>query len=675
MVLTPYYQIAVNNGLGTINELSPYRETLRSFQALPILDWGMLFKPYHWGFLVLPAANAFSLYFLLMTLSFVAGWAIFFRLLRLPAWSAALLASTLYFSPMIQTWWTSNAGVLALGPWTMIFWLQIEHRLLRIAACAYALLVWMLSCAYPPFLYAIGFAMAALVICFRMDKLGWGRIADGGFACAIALPLFIEYFDELIDIMQATVYPGQRISSSGGLGWPKLLAHLYPSLTTHIFEPLASIPNSNAAEITVLSSLLPLYAICLIDYQRLTRLIRTRPLPFCLLLCFCLFITAWLMFYIPPFIAKITGLTMVPSGRAVMAFGLLINTISVLALARAGIVLTARRLCILLALTLLGTAGKLLLSTQGLQKLYGPIDTIPYLCLIVLAANLFRPSASQATRPLGIVLSAALLGNLLAYGLFNPVQSAYPIFEQDKVQIRQRMAERDAKVMEDGTIAVPGHYGALLAGTGLRSINHVLYYPQLDYFRTLFPALPPDELNALFNRYAHISVGDTDGPRLVAPDHVQLPLSAFPDRMLKASPPSPAASLQVLDTRPAAPAAASQSGHIDSMAWQAATQLQLKGWVYAPMSADTRVRIWSSQPLESQTLNTHARPDVASAIARSLLDSGIVLDLVFLEAPMPGAMICVEVEARPGGTSTVQFPNGDKGCTHLPPGPSLSVPQ
>jgi len=79
MVLTPYYQIVVNNDFLMTNSLSPYQENLRSFQALPILDWGLIFKPYHWGFFVLPPANALSLYYLFMTLSFLSGWGILFR--------------------------------------------------------------------------------------------------------------------------------------------------------------------------------------------------------------------------------------------------------------------------------------------------------------------------------------------------------------------------------------------------------------------------------------------------------------------------------------------------------------------------------------------------------------------------------------------------------------------
>ena len=72
----------------------------------------MLFKPYHWGFLFLPPANAYSLYFLSMSMGFLVGWSLFLRQLRAPAYASVLIATALYFSPFVQVWWTSNAGHL-----------------------------------------------------------------------------------------------------------------------------------------------------------------------------------------------------------------------------------------------------------------------------------------------------------------------------------------------------------------------------------------------------------------------------------------------------------------------------------------------------------------------------------------------------------------------------------
>src|SRR5262245_21927532 len=59
-ILTPYIQATVNNGLRRINETSFYREDLRIAEAMPIRDWGILFKPEQWLFPFVNAAYAYS---------------------------------------------------------------------------------------------------------------------------------------------------------------------------------------------------------------------------------------------------------------------------------------------------------------------------------------------------------------------------------------------------------------------------------------------------------------------------------------------------------------------------------------------------------------------------------------------------------------------------------------
>ena len=63
---TPYVQIAINNGFARIEHISPYEADLRNFNALPLWDWGLVFKPQLWTFFVLPPAAAFSLMFAIL---------------------------------------------------------------------------------------------------------------------------------------------------------------------------------------------------------------------------------------------------------------------------------------------------------------------------------------------------------------------------------------------------------------------------------------------------------------------------------------------------------------------------------------------------------------------------------------------------------------------------------
>ncbi len=551
MVYTPYVQIAVANGFADVNAHSPYHETLRSFQALPLLDWGLLFKPYHWAFLVLPPANAYSFFFMFMAMAFLFGWALFLRQLRVPALAAALVSLTLLFSPFVQVWWTSNAGVFALAPWAAVAWLYIRRRWLRVLASGFALAVWLMAVAYPPFIIAMLLAMAVLVLALRRDALTVARLVDAALAAVLAAAVFFGYFHELIAVMRNTVYPGQREVGGGGVSVISLLAHLFPNLMTYRFNPLPAFAPSNACEIAVLGSLLPLFTAVLADGAQLHRWARAHIRTVALFAVGTSLIACWVFLPVPVVVGKLTGLSMVPGARALLAFGLLLNIGCAIALVQAGVRLTGARLLTLAALLVAGSLAKLAFGQGSFSRLHSAMDALPYLCLGLLAIAARRPRlAAHAT---SVVLAVACIGNLLGHGLFNPVQSARPIFAMDRAAVLQSLQARGAQTTADGTLVVPGHYGALLSGVGIAAVNHVLYAPQLPYFRQHFPTMDADAFNFTFNRYAHIAVGQGDVPHLPQADLIEVPAAT-----MLAGPSAQPATACAGDGQPPCPAAPAQ---------------------------------------------------------------------------------------------------------------------
>lgn len=525
MVYTPYVQIAVANDFGPTNAYSPYHETLRSFQALPLLDWGLAFKPYHWAFFVLPPANAYSFFFMFMAMAFLCGWGLFLRQLRLPPLAAVLIALTLYFSPYVQVWWTSNAGAFALAPWVAVAWLRIDTRVLRILASAYALAVWLMAIAYPPFIVSSLLAMAVLVLAFRRDALTLPRLVDAVLAGALALAVFLGYFHDAIEVIRNTVYPGQRESMGGGVSWISLLAHVFPNLMTRGFYPLPAFDSSNACEIAVFGSLLPLFTAVLADWTQLGRWARANRLSLALFAAGILPIAGWIFLPVPLIVGKLTGLSMVPPTRALLGFGLLLNIGCAIVLVHAGARLTRGRLLLLAALLLAGSLAKFAFGAGSFARLHNTADAWPLLCVGVLALAARRPRL--AASPAMLVLAVATLGNLLINGLFNPVQSAQPIFAMDRSAVLQSMQARGARQAADGSLVVEGRYGALLSGIGIPAVNHTLYFPQLAYFRQRFPTMPEETFNHIFNRYHHVMVSDVLEPRSMYDDLVEVPAAAM----------------------------------------------------------------------------------------------------------------------------------------------------
>lgn len=535
MVYTPYVQIAVANDFGATNAFSPYHETLRSFQALPLLDWGLLFKPYHWAFFILPPANAYSFFFMFMAMAFLCGWALFLRQLRVPPLAAVLVALTLYFSPYVQVWWTTNWGAFALAPWVAVAWLRIDNRWLRILASAYALVVWLLAVAYPPFIISALLAMGVLVLAFRRDALTVARLLDAAVAGGLALLAFLGYFHEAIEIVRNTVYPGQRESAGGGVSPVALLTHGFPNLMTRGFYPLPAFEPSNACEIAVFSSLLPLFTAVLADWTQVLRWARGHRLSLGVLAAGIALVACWIFLPVPLRIGQLTGLSMVPPTRALLALGLLLNIGCAIVLVRGGVRLGRGRLLLLAALLLAGCLLKFAFGQGSFSRLHATADAWPLLCVGVLAFAARRPRL--AAHPVALVLAVAALGNVLTNGLFNPVQSARPIFDMDRGAVLASMQARGARQAADGALVVEGRYGALLSGVGIPAVNHTLYFPQLAYFRARFPDMPEDRFNTTFNRYHHVMVSDVAEPRSMYADLVEVPAAAM--LAAPAQPPAP----------------------------------------------------------------------------------------------------------------------------------------
>lgn len=522
MVYTPYVQIAVANDFGQMNAHSPYRESLRTFQALPLLDWGLLFKPYHWAFFILPPANAYSFFFVFMAVAFLSGWTTFLRQLRLPPLPALLIASILFFSPFVQVWWSSNAGAFALAPWCAVAWLGIGNRWLRILASAYALSAWLVAATYPPFTIGSLLTMGLLVLAFRRETLSLPRLLDAVAAGLLSLAVFFGYFHEIIQIARDTVYPGQRVSAGGGVSQVSLLGHVFPNLMTYKFVPLPSFTTSNECEIAVLGSLLPLFTLVLIDGSRFRCWVRNNRRALSILVAGLLLVACWMFLPVPALIGKLTGLSLVPPIRALLAFGLLLNIACAIILIQCGALLQRGRLLLLAGLLAIGSLAKYPLGNDGFHHLYSAYDIVPYLCLAALAVAASRPQWSKNAPTL--VLAAAALTNLLGNGLFNPVQPAGPIFSIDRQAVLQAQQARGARINADGVLVATGSLGGLLPGAGIPAVNHVLYLPQMGYFRRHFPTMPERDFNFIFNRYHHVSVNpSSDIPRLLQADLVEVP--------------------------------------------------------------------------------------------------------------------------------------------------------
>lgn len=623
---TPLFQIAVANHFGPTNETSPYREALKSFAALPSRDWGMLFKPDLWGFLVLDPAHAFSLHYAVLAATMLIGFALLLRQFGVAPAFALAVSAVLFLSQFVQAWWSSHGATFAFAPWVLAAYLWRAPWFVRLPALAYAVAVWLISFLYPPFIIAAASAFVVLLIAFRRDALRPGRLLPSLAAAGAGVAAAWLNFADLIPIMRATVYPGQRLSDGGGVPAAWLAAHIFPYLTTSGFEPLPRWAT-NACEIAVAGSFLPLAFTVFTDHPALLRWSRTHRWTLGIWLAGLALMLAWMALPIPARFAP--GWNLVPPGRMVWGFGLLLTLGLAVVADQLPWIVNARRTGIFLLLAAGGWGlSKLALSSGPSPWLSFDLVILPVLAtLLLIVATAARGRAfSRRTVMLAVVVTSAL-----TFGRFNPVQSAAPIFQRQESPTLDAFRAY-AAANPRGWLVAPGGYGAVLNGAGVRAINHTLMRPQVAFFRTVFPELGEAELNQTFNRYAHIVPTAVWRPAVlqqdviaVPPDRLAIPLRADLETGDPAHGPRPAGALDRIELT-----------RLGVNRWGVAGT----GWgLWSGVNPEQRLRVTLSDRLKGRVVRVSAfrlpRPDVAAALHDpSLFAAGFGVR-VLIEADRP----------------------------------------
>ncbi|WP_206782033.1 DUF7657 domain-containing protein [Azospirillum argentinense] len=532
-VWTPFIQIAAGNGFDRLNALSPYAEDLRNFNALPLLDWGLPFKPQFWPFLAVDPAWAFSFSHAVFIVLFLIGYHRLFLAFGFARFWSAAAACLMFFTSYAQFWWTTTGPLLAIFPWLLLAVLARLPWYLHAALMAYVTAFWLLSHLYPPVIVPLAFAGGALLLAFRPEVLRPRTLLPCLAGVALGVGLAWLYLHEPIKVMAATVYPGSRSVGGGSVPLPLYLAQFFPFLVST--DDYRDLLNLNICEVATGGSYLLLLAMVCLDHGRMvevlrrggaerTALLRQLLVP---LAAFAL-MSVWMLTPVPNVWGRVLLWDKVPGNRMVFAAGLLLLCLSLTLLRTGAIRLSWKRFAVVTVVVGLSWAmanGGLdgLLSRLAVNRM--DLAILPPLALAVWLAT--RGALSGPWVGAALIL-CALSANAVGFGGFNPIQSAWPIFHRPATPVTAAF-DASAAAHPEGWVLQGGMLpGALMQGLGYRSLQHVQIAPALSFFRPYFPEMDDTTYNRLFNRYAHVQIV----PGLPAPgspqaDVVQLPMERF----------------------------------------------------------------------------------------------------------------------------------------------------
>jgi hypothetical protein len=307
---------------------------------IPCRHFTQLFRPQFWGFFVLPADMAFSVYWQGKALILLTG--VFTLLLIMTRSSAvAALCALWFFLSAFTQWAYSWASLLpemvGLFCWAIALTCYLTVGRNRVGLfvagfiCASCAINFAL-CAYPPHqlpLVAFGLAIVGGWFWSRWGLI-WRREARNArllalFGCwlvVVGAVMIWFYLDAKETLLAAagTVYPGQRSSSGGGVPVAQFLSHFFDFWKSEENFPPSQWNICEASGYLWLAPVTLLLARPPKEHRHSTALLVSFWLAFLLLL-------SWMLFPIPAKVAHWVFFERVPPYRCYHALGLINITI------------------------------------------------------------------------------------------------------------------------------------------------------------------------------------------------------------------------------------------------------------------------------------------------------------------------------------------------------------
>jgi hypothetical protein len=519
-VVTPLTQAIVNNNYERFNHTSLYEEDLRINYGLPIHDWGLIFKPTMWLYGWVNPAYAYSAHWFALMILFICGYAFLFRWLGASAPVGFALSIALFSTGFVQFWWNEKGALFAIFPWILFPFSRNWPFYLKSIIFYWVATCWLLLNFYPPIQVSLAFVGFIILYgkeksLFRLDK----PLLMASAAAAAAAGTAAFYLWDYLRITAGTLYPGGRHVMGGGIPWEFFISWFLPAI--NFTDKYESLIGRNICEIGVVGSYYFLLCVLFLNYQNVKEVYvdsAKKHLAMTLLIGLML-MSAWLFLPLPSWMGTPLLWDNVQPERMQYAFGVLLFCFFLILVNDLGVIFSWLRL---------GLFTSLCLALMFFSTNIPLTNSYHFLSLVVLLsmvwALFFLNKKYTISTHFGFAFAACAIGAAI-FMRFNALQSAWPIFNLESNAVTKRFDEMAS--YNNGVLAVIGLPGAVGNGLGYKSLSHVLAAPQINFWKEIFPEMKSDDLNRVFNRYAHIMPTETNIPELIQLDLVSIPVNSL----------------------------------------------------------------------------------------------------------------------------------------------------
>lgn len=490
----------VGNGLNvTVDTDAPYK------------GWSMIFKPQNLSFFMMPFSNAFAFKWWIIGYTLIVS-CYFFILYFLPnkIWLAVFLSLSLFFSPFIQ-WWYQSITLLPLA-YSFLILLALfkftRSRKVKDLIAYGAIIAYLLVCfvliLYPPFLIPCAIVIGITYLSFLLQNRKsifngpWKKqilvLVLAGIVAAGVVALFIYTRAEAVTALRNSVYPGSRITNSGGYRPRLVFDGLFNTFLQNSKAAKTYYTNQSEASRFILIFPFLILPLVYILYKRYKTKKQTDFFIVGLFFLMLVFL-ARIMSTLPNQFFKLFLLHRAPSGRLIIAFGML-NILAITYLVK--YFETKKRLpkSIIVLSTIL-TAIVSYFIYRALHNYYPdflkPYSTGIWL-IIVFTFAVWLLLIRKATLAAGIILVMIFLSTYQV----NPLYKGTGVVFNESINKALHQVDPDKK--GNWALVQGGMLNMYLAMNGYRAASGVYLYPDLKFWRKYDTNLDEE---VVYNRYAH----------------------------------------------------------------------------------------------------------------------------------------------------------------------------
>ncbi|MCI8884525.1 MAG: hypothetical protein HFG87_00905 [Dorea sp.] len=471
----------------------------------PVKDIAMIFKPFYWGYLFLPAGMGLAFFWYgrwiaLFLVSFEMCMLLTGGDKRLSAAGSFLVA----LAPVVQWWFAINGLV------EMLVFGQLAVLLLRkymtdtrtsvrmacvsvIAVCAGGFILIL----YPAWQIPMAYVILALGIWVIIENYRGFRISARDILCiVIVLAAFAGIMlhvwgnsKETVELVLNTAYPGKRMETGGGIGLE------FFNYVSNIWYALLG--EGTGANVCESAQFIDFFPLCYVI--PLYALIQKRDKLIALLLCVDVFFVIWCVAGFPAVIAKATLMSFSTASRAFVLLGF----VNILLLIR-GLALAEYRCKAVIGGAAAVIAGYAVVNCASfINEDYYPRMSY-YIFTVVLWILLFylllRYHEAGNRKRFSMLCIAVMI---FAGALVNPVRRGVDnIYETETIQAIEEVHGQDPEALwaVEG-VGFPCINMGIMAGAP--TVNSTNVYPNLDRWEILDQKGTNEKV---YNRYAHISI-------------------------------------------------------------------------------------------------------------------------------------------------------------------------